>query len=155
MNNKVKSVVFGTESERAALLANCSLHEFVRSSGLRLLDMIEGLNETDEYKANASTQTFTMHYGTWKQVLDYVEGGFCATFVEKRNCTFHLHFFICTFHFILDLHLLRQPEFDSWWENTAIYSYDITIHGNSHFWGTPIPCINPRPVGGGGESPPL
>ena len=128
MNNNVMSAIYDdSEEEKVAIFGNLSLKELIRTSGLQLVDMIESLNETDEYKANARTQVFTIYYGYWKTSLNYVLGGACATLTPGP--------------YTMDIqHLLlrRQPEFEGGWKGSAVYSYNVIIHGNSEYWGSPV-----------------
>ena len=115
------------EKAREALIGNLSLQEFIRTSSLQVVDMVEGLNETDEYRADAGTQVFTEYYGTWKTSWNYVEGGACATLTPKSYTLDVEH-----------LRLRRQPQFESSWKGSAVYSYNVIIHGNSEYWGLPV-----------------
>ena len=122
--NKTTDLVIrhGSKKDQEALTGNLSLQEFIRTSGLRLVDMISGLDKTDEYKANPSTQVFTTDYESWKTSVDYFYGGVCATLASYSGIG------------AIELFLRRQPEYEYTWPGIAA-SYKVILHGNSEYWG--------------------
>ena len=119
---------------RHEFTSNQSMHQFIHSVGLPMLDMIDGLNETIEYQTNRSTDVFTAHEGTWRRIPNYAFGGTCATFMPKQGMK----------HLLLPLR--RNRKFEIWDVGGTIHCYLLLLHGSSEFWGWSTPGMEMSPI---------